>query len=90
MFIVLILLFNWMQLNIFRGAMVVATITSNGAFAAERQIEPCGLSNQRASWVTATIGPSTKFEAVASASTQSSGLSSESVMRIALSLARMS
>jgi len=73
--------------------MDVATIASSGAIAAKRQIEPRGLSNQQASWfrVAATIGPSTKFEAVASASTPSLRLqSSESVMRIPLSLARIS
>jgi hypothetical protein len=73
--------------------MVVATITKNGAIAAKRQTELCVLSNQHASWfgVTATIGPSTKFEAVASPSTQSSRLqSAKSVMRIPLFLARIS
>ena len=84
--------------------MVLATntITNNGAIAAKRQIEPRGSSNQHASWfrITAagrmavqrsTIGPSTKFEAVASASTQSSRLqSSEFVMPTPLFLARIS
>ena len=79
--------------------MVVATITKNGAIAAKRQTELGVLSNQHASWfgVTATIGPSrkfvpsTKFEAVASPSTQSSRLqSAKSVMRIPLFLARIS
>ena len=91
-----------MQLNVCRRAMVLATITNNGAIAAKRQIEPCGLSNQPASSfrVTApgsvavqrsTIGPSTKFEAVVSASTPSSRLqSAEPGVRIPLSLARIS
>jgi hypothetical protein len=82
--------------------MIAASILNNGAIAAKRQIEPCGLSNRHASWFRGTapgsvavqrttIGPSTKFEAVASASAQSSRLqSSESVMRIPLLLTRIS
>jgi hypothetical protein len=73
--------------------MVIATITKNGAIAAKRPTELCGLSNQHASWFGGPChdGPFTKFEAVASPSTQSSRLqSSESVMRIPLFFARIS
>ena len=73
--------------------MVVAAIASSGAIAARGPIEPRGLSNQHASWsrVIATIGPSTKFEALPSAPTPSTLQSSEFVvLRIPLSLARMS
>ena len=82
--------------------MALATIADKDAIAARRQLDSCGLAKQHASWFRrtaprgvamqrSTIGTSTKFEAVASASTQSSRLQgAEPVMPVSLFLARIS